>query len=337
MAIRANHRHNLETRWGADDICPNAHGKLMILGRPSFQWNGAPSPEAFYKGFWGFDEVHTLDVSTYQGASHSHDLNKPLPAELAGRYDMVISGGTLEHVFDVANALRCLAGLAKVGGMVMCGAPANNWMDHGFYQLSPTLKFDYFHANDWEFMASRGTMSDPKTTVTRSFPLYPGEVSRWNAAGCRFNHLCAARRTEQSTIDRIPLQGVDVYLHGGQPRKFRFRTTTPVEVDKGVKAAPPEQRFTLADPRPMLGSWGAPFQNLGIRPRCRSCRSARPRWSTRMADCCRGSCRSRRWLPSGRAASITGRSSSTSRRATAVSRAGRHTRWCSPILSGWMA
>src|SRR6185295_11598832 len=92
-------------------------GRLMILGRPSLPWENAPSPEDFYKSV-GFDEVHTMDVSGYEGASHIHDLNFPLPKELEGQYDVVLSGGTLEHVFEVGNALRCLAAMVKVGGEI---------------------------------------------------------------------------------------------------------------------------------------------------------------------------------------------------------------------------
>jgi hypothetical protein len=259
MAIRQNQRRNLEVRW-AGEFGKNAHGKLMILGRPSFQWEGAPSPEEFYKQI-GFDEVHTLDVSPHQGATHIHDLNNPLPAELAGQYDMAISGGTLEHVFDVASALRCLAGLAKVGGLIMCGAPVNNWIDHGFYQISPTLKFDFFHANQFQFEESRAVLTDPSESSTRLFPLYPGEAHRWNSTKRKLAHTLVVRRDQHSTLDRVPLQGVYYNLLASRRRKFRFKALAPTESVDGVVSEPQAERFPLQDFRAEQGAWVSPFQN----------------------------------------------------------------------------
>jgi len=258
MAIRENQRANYEQ--SLELRRDEAHGKLMILGRPTLQWEGAPTPEEFYKGF-GYDEVHTLDVSPYQGASHIHDLNKPLPAELAGQYDTVLSGGTLEHVFDVANALRCLAGLAKVGGTVICGAPTNNWIDHGFYQLSPTLKFDFFSANDFEFRASRAVLIDPKEEVRRGFPLYPGEGHRWNGTRRKLTHVLTVTRLPESTVDRVPIQGLYLDMHSDQRRKFRFEASEPHEVKGGVFTPAPSDRFDLKEFRPLDDRWAAPFHD----------------------------------------------------------------------------
>lgn len=255
MAIRENQRANYEK------LVRRSHGgKLMILGRPSLQWEGAPTPEEYYKGF-GFTEVHTMDVSSYQGASHIHDLNRPLPRELEGQYDAVASGGTLEHVFDVANAFKCMAAMAKVGGEIICSAPVNNWIDHGFYQLSPTLKFDFFHANGFEFGSSRCSLVDPKSETIRSFPLYPGEGHRWNGTRQKLGHTLIVTRLPESTVDRIPMQGLYLGLSEGQRRQFRFKASAPRETTGGIQIVPPTARFTLSGFRPVDGRWLAPFQD----------------------------------------------------------------------------
>lgn len=237
-----------------------ARGRLMILGRPTLQWEGAPTPEDFYKRL-GFDEVHTMDVSPHQGASHIHDLNNPLPPELAGRYDVVLSGGTLEHVFDIANAMKCLAGMVKVGGDVMCAAPANNWIDHGFYQLSPTLKFDYFSANGFELRSSWGALIDPKDGVRRSFPLYPGEGHRWNASRRKLNHVLIATRLATSTVEVVPMQGLYLDVHNRERRRFRFAASPAQETKDGVTTLAPMNRYVLKEFRPLDGRWAAPFHN----------------------------------------------------------------------------
>jgi SAM-dependent methyltransferase len=89
----------------------------------------------------GFKSYDSMDNADYESASILHDLNKPIPASLHGKFDLVWDGGTLEHVFNfpiaVANALQ----MVKVGGHVVFVLPANNQCGHGFYQFSPELFF----------------------------------------------------------------------------------------------------------------------------------------------------------------------------------------------------
>lgn len=92
----------------------------------------------------GATEVHSYDNSTYEGATHVHDMNAPIPADCKGRYSLVIDGGTLEHVFNVAVAFRNVMEMVAPGGHLIVIAPTNNFMGHGFYQFSPEFYFRVF-------------------------------------------------------------------------------------------------------------------------------------------------------------------------------------------------
>jgi hypothetical protein len=92
----------------------------------------------------GATSVGSLDASAYEEATILHDLNAPLPVAHHERFDAVIDGGTLEHVFDVRQSLSTLMQLTRVGGSVFLFTPANNQMGHGFYQFSPELFFRAF-------------------------------------------------------------------------------------------------------------------------------------------------------------------------------------------------
>jgi SAM-dependent methyltransferase len=92
-------------------------------------------------------QVDHLDGSAYQGARIIQDMNLPLSDEnraLAGSYDLVIDGGSLEHFFDVPQALRNYAALLKTGGKVYIVTNANNHFGHGFYQFSSDLFYRAF-------------------------------------------------------------------------------------------------------------------------------------------------------------------------------------------------
>ncbi len=97
----------------------------------------------------GFADVQSLDRSDFEGANVLADLNLPLPDAVAGRFDVVFNGGTLEHVFDVRAALANVHHLLREGGRAVHLAPASNQLDHGFYSFSPTLFADYYAANGW--------------------------------------------------------------------------------------------------------------------------------------------------------------------------------------------
>ena len=125
--------------------------------KPALAADGFISDECLFSSL-GFSETIRLDASDYEGAEIVHDLNLPLdealPAttyDVGGSCDVVIDGGTIEHVFNVPSALRNIFMLLKVGGRVIhCVAPSSNHMDHGFYMFSPTLFVDYYLANKFD-------------------------------------------------------------------------------------------------------------------------------------------------------------------------------------------
>lgn len=88
--------------------------------------------------------VESMDASDYEDASIVHDLNVPVPRELHGRYDCILDGGTIEHVFHFPHAIRSCMDMLAPGGHYVAITPADNQMGHGFYQFSPELYFRIF-------------------------------------------------------------------------------------------------------------------------------------------------------------------------------------------------
>lgn len=92
----------------------------------------------------GASSVDSMDFSTYESCSIVHDLNKPVPDQLAGAFDTIFDGGTLEHVYDFPAAIKNCLRMLKPGGIFLAETPSNNWMGHGFYQFSPELFYRIF-------------------------------------------------------------------------------------------------------------------------------------------------------------------------------------------------
>ena len=94
--------------------------------------------ERLMMGAFGASSVESIDASSYEQATHIHDMNLPLPADFK-TYDTVADFGTIEHVFRITQAIQNLIALCKEGGQILHVAPANNFCGHGFWQMSPEL------------------------------------------------------------------------------------------------------------------------------------------------------------------------------------------------------
>lgn len=90
-----------------------------------------------------------MDFSEYENADIVFDLNQNLPVNMFEKYDYVINGGTLEHIFDVAKAMRNISDMVKPEGIIIHVVPFAGLADHGFYSFSPTFFQDYYEANDF--------------------------------------------------------------------------------------------------------------------------------------------------------------------------------------------
>jgi SAM-dependent methyltransferase len=92
----------------------------------------------------GFSSVDSLDFSDFEGASIIHDLTQPVGDDLACRFDVIYDGGTCEHVFELPTAYRNIDKMLKPGGVLIGHSPCNNWINHGFYQISPEMVYGFW-------------------------------------------------------------------------------------------------------------------------------------------------------------------------------------------------
>lgn len=160
----------------------------------------------------GFRGAESLDVSGYEGATHIFDLNdEELPVTLQGRFDLVLNGGTLEHVFHLPNALTNITRMLRVGGVVVHVLPCNNWVDHGFYQFSPTLMFDYYRAAGFQLLESILTSYTPTRDrhwyVESALPGVLGSGFAGTLDSGIYLHVFMARRTAPVMERPVPTQG----------------------------------------------------------------------------------------------------------------------------------
>lgn len=87
---------------------------------------------------YGSTKVDSIDYSDYEKCTIIHDMNIPISKDFE-KYDTIFDGGSLEHIFNINQALKNVSSLCKPGGQIIHSLPANNQCGHGFWQFSPEL------------------------------------------------------------------------------------------------------------------------------------------------------------------------------------------------------
>jgi len=140
---------------GRQELFVSAEELRMIFGRFSLPMSGenatrvagSQGGKRYAESFLdlcGAKQIVSFDNSDYESAAVVHDMNREVPGEYHGRFDCVIDGGTLEHVFNFPVAIRNCMRMVKPGGHFLAMTPCNNFMGHGFYQFSPELFYGVF-------------------------------------------------------------------------------------------------------------------------------------------------------------------------------------------------
>lgn len=191
--------------------------EVTLSHDPRLARQGCLSDGSFFRQL-GFDRVSACDISDWEGADVLADLNRPIPAELAGRFDAVLDTGTTVQVFDLPQVLDNLHRFLKPGGRVIHAAvPSNNHVDLGFYMVSPTLFADFYEANryrlEYEYLCVyspywlRARLETGPWKVYRYTPGSLDHLSYGRYGGLQTAVFAVATRTEDSTGDVPPQLG----------------------------------------------------------------------------------------------------------------------------------
>lgn len=168
LSVRQGHRKYLRRELAARNMSPNYKDYLQKDG----------FAETFLENL-GFPEMQSMDCSEYEYCDITHDLNDPVPENLRNKFDVVIDGGTIEHVFNTPQALDNVFHMLAPGGIFISINGMSGWAGHGFYQFSPELVWRYWlDARGCEVVCCRGVPIDPAQAVV--------EVSDTGKAGARF-------------------------------------------------------------------------------------------------------------------------------------------------------
>ncbi len=175
----------------------------------------------------GVAQIDALDASTYEDATIIHDLNLPIPDTYRSSYNVVLDSGTLEHVFNVQEALKSCMKLTKLGGHYIGIFPCNNFFGHGFYQFSSELFYRALSPqNGFKVLDMILFVDEPNTTfysIADTSVEYP-RVQFTNQKPV-YIYVVAQKITEKTIFENAPLQMdyAAMKWRGNRPKKVALK------------------------------------------------------------------------------------------------------------------
>lgn len=100
---------------------------------------------AFYRLF-GIERYCSLDLLDSR-VNWIRDFNEHV--ELREQFDLATNFGTAEHVFNIGNLFHSIHDALRPGGVSLHVLPTFGDIDHGFYNIHPTIYFDLAAANNY--------------------------------------------------------------------------------------------------------------------------------------------------------------------------------------------
>jgi hypothetical protein len=131
-----------------------------------------------------------VDLVASRGSERIVNLNEPLAADLVGAFDVVLDAGTMEHCFNVGQAIQNIIVMAKVGGFVVHLNPMA-MINHGFFNFSPTFYHDFYGQNGHQLVAPICGVSVNGINV-KSYKVEP--TKRLNVNDSNAMIMCVARK-----------------------------------------------------------------------------------------------------------------------------------------------
>jgi SAM-dependent methyltransferase len=90
--------------------------------------------------------IHYMDQSDYEGAEIIWDLGNPVPTHWDETYDFIYDGGSLDNMFNPAQAMMNFTRMLKPDGRMVCMAAASSFPDP-YLMFSPGWFNDYYEFN----------------------------------------------------------------------------------------------------------------------------------------------------------------------------------------------
>jgi hypothetical protein len=161
--------------------------------------------KVFYKVFLNYSRIQAID---FHGTPDAAKLDLNHPIALGAQFDVLINGGTAEHVFNVFQFFKTAHDVTRPGGLMLHSMPFCGWVEHGFYNFNPTFYWDLALANQYTILVLAYAEVTPPRLMFLKDREQIIEMSRSGDFGRNAVLYAVFRKAATESEFRIPIQGI---------------------------------------------------------------------------------------------------------------------------------
>jgi hypothetical protein len=88
----------------------------------------------------------SFDINKLEGASEIKDFDNPI--NYKEKFDIFFDGGSLQHIFNIPQALKNIIKMTKLNGTIIHTVTFDGFQGFGLYQLSPEIFFNLYNKSN---------------------------------------------------------------------------------------------------------------------------------------------------------------------------------------------
>jgi hypothetical protein len=88
----------------------------------------------------------SFDINKLEGASEIKDFDNPI--NYKEKFDIFFDGGSLQHIFNIPQALKNIIKMTKLNGTIIHTVTFDGFQGFGLYQLSPEIFLNLYNKNN---------------------------------------------------------------------------------------------------------------------------------------------------------------------------------------------
>ena len=195
---------DIETHVSDPALREELHQRMVDIVCGDSKYKSWDLAKIFYKVYLDYDKLTAIDL---HGTPAARQIDLNYPVALGEQFDIVLNGGTGEHVFNIHQFVRSTHEFTKPGGLMMHIMPFRGWLDHGFYSFNPTFYWDLALANDYAIRILAYTELIPPKFIQLKKREKIIELARDKSLGDNATLYAVMQKDAVERDFKIPMQG----------------------------------------------------------------------------------------------------------------------------------
>lgn len=181
------------------------HQRMVDILRSESRQQSWDLAKVFYKVFLDYSRITAID---FHGTPDALKIDLNHPVTIDEQFDVLVNGGTAEHVFNVFQFFKTSHELTRPGGLMLHTMPFRGWLDHGFYSFNPTFYWDLALTNRYTVLIlAYAELQPPRLIqITRREKII--DMTRNGSLGKDATLYAVLKKADAESEFQIPMQGV---------------------------------------------------------------------------------------------------------------------------------